>query len=351
MRVLLACVYGTSGIDTYTQLLAKCLAREGHDVLVIDRSRQGAGVAAPGVEVARLPPQRGRVRRIVGSLEAIPHQRRVRRIALDWGAEVVHATHSTMAPARWPALIVNAWDPEPGALARMRLARQRGLRPWPEGIFAISDAIALRRASALVAVTRTVRDSLGGKYGRVVWLPPFVSDEEIVPARRERPPTCVMVANYFDDPRKNVDLAIEAVGRVRAGAPDLRLILVGGWLSAERRAALPDFCETTGRLRPPEVARVLQGAGCCLLPSVWEEFGYAGLEALANGAPLVCGPLPAFADLSSGVFVSKSLEPHDFAEAIDRARSSAGFEFPPECRASSVLPALVGLYETVSAGS
>jgi glycosyltransferase involved in cell wall biosynthesis len=182
-------------------------------------------------------------------------------------------------------------------------------------------------------------------------LPPFVLDEEVTPARRERSATCVMVANYFDDPRKNLDLAIEAVGRVRAAAPDLRLILVGGWLSAERRAALPDFCETTGRLRPPEVARVLQGAGCCLLPSVWEEFGYAGLEALANGAPLVCGPLPAFADLSSGVFVSKSLEPHDFAEAIDRARSSAGFEFPPECRASSVLPALVGLYETVSAGS
>jgi len=349
--VLLACVYGSSGIDTYTRLLATCLARDGHDVLVIDRSREGLGDAMPGVEVARLPPQRGRVRRIVGSLEAVPYQRRVRRIALDWGAEVVHATSSTMAPARWPALIVNAWDPELGALARMRLARERSLRPWPEGIFAVTDAIALRRAAALVAVTETVRGSLAGRYSRVVWLPPFVPDEEIAPARRERPATCLMVANHFDDPRKNLDLAIEAVGRVRAGAPDLRLILVGGWLSAERRAALPDFCEATGRLDPREVARVLQSAGCCVLPSVWEEFGYAGLEALANGAPLVCGPMPAFADLSSGVFVSESLEPQDFAEAIGRALSSTGFEFPRECRASSVLPALVALYETVSAGS
>jgi len=96
---------------------------------------------------------------------------------------------------------------------------------------------------------------------------------------------------------------------------------------------------------------VLQGAGCCCLPSVWEEFGYAGLEALANGAPLVCGPLPAFADLSSGVFVSESLEPHELRGGHRPRSVIHRLRVPPECRASSVLPALVGLYETVSAGS
>jgi len=160
------------------------------------------------------------VRRIVGSLEAIPHQRRVRRIALDWGADVVHATHSTMAPARWRALIVNAWDPEPGAVARMRLARERGLRPWPEGIFAVNDAIAQRRAAG---PRRRDRDR------------PRLAREEIRPGRlvaavrlrrgdhagsAERPATCVMVANYFDGPRKNVDLAI---GRSAAFAPVTRM--------------------------------------------------------------------------------------------------------------------------------
>src|SRR5436309_14640216 len=166
MRVLLAGVHGSSGIDTYTRLLATGLARAGHRVLVIDRSSDGFESGGPGVEVARLRAPRNRVRRVVGSLEALPFQRRVRRLALDWGADVVHATHTSIAPPRWPSLVVNVWDPEPSAVARARLARERGLRPWPEAIFAISDALAERRAAALVAVTKTVGEASARRHRR-----------------------------------------------------------------------------------------------------------------------------------------------------------------------------------------
>lgn len=347
VRVVLACVSGSSGIDTYTRLLASALVGAGHDVLLLDRSHEPGRDVPGSVEIVALPPLRHRVRRLAGSFEALPLQRTVRRAAHGWNADVIHATTLSVAPSRWPSLVVNAWDPEPAVRERLRLARARGQRPWQEMLYAVSDARGCRRAAVVVATTRAVADSLASRHPHVVWLPAFVPDGEIVEPRRNGSATCVMVANYLDHPRKNLELAVAAVGVARARNPVIRLVLAGGWLSDERRSRLPAYCEPAGRLSRAEVARLLAEAGCCLLPSTWEEFGYAGLEALAAGTPLVCGPLPALAGLSGGVVVAKPLEPVPFAHAIERALQLGPFNFPAELRESAVVPALIDLYRNI----
>jgi glycosyltransferase involved in cell wall biosynthesis len=126
---------------------------------------------------------------------------------------------------------------------------------------------------------------------------------------------------------------------------------VGGWSGRIRTDALPSFCETTGRLSREEVSAALGRARCCILPSRWEEFGFVGLEALAVGTPLVCGPLPAFDEMSGGgVCRASVLSAAALGEQIQRALAIESFDYPSECRASTAMPRTIDVYERASYG-
>jgi glycosyltransferase involved in cell wall biosynthesis len=353
MKVVIAGLYsGPSGIQAYTSELAEALSKAGHGVVVIDRSGRGPAPvpdrdrASP--VVASLPPPRWRVRRALGALEGMRAHRSVRRVARDVDADVLHATHLDLAPRGGPPLVVNAYDPETRILRRALLARGRGQKPWPELLFAVSDRRACRRAAAVVPVSEDVRRALEAHHGRVEWIPPFLADERVHGSASPRSNDCVMVASTLDDRGKGLELAIEAVSWARSSVPDMRLVLVGGWADHARVSTLPAFCEVSGLVPRERVAERLRGAGCCLMPSRWEEFGYAGLEALAAGTPLVCGQLPGFANLrTEGVVIARKRSPEAFGGAICKALELQAFAFPDQFRASSAAARLVRLYETV----
>jgi hypothetical protein len=156
-----------------------------------------------------------------------------------------------------------------------------------------------------------------------------------------------MVAGALDLERKGLDLALHAVSLARDTVPDASLILVGDWIDAGRRNSLPDFCEARGRLDPGEVQAAFAVAGCCLIPSLWEEFGYSGIEALATGIPVACTPLPGYEGLSGGgVFRAMTREPAHLAKEMVSALDASSFEFPAECRASVAVPRILNLYES-----
>ena len=207
------------------------------------------------------------------------------------------------------------------------------------------DRAACRRADAVIAVTREVERSLAGRASHVVVIPPFLPDERVEAPLHSRSLDCVMVANGIDSPRKGVDLAVAAVRRARERLRGMRLVLVGSWHDARRVEALPDFCDARGRLPPHEVRTLLRGAGCCIVPSRWEEFGYAGLEALAAGTPVVCGSPSALAGLgTSGVLVARAREAAAFAERLLAAVALDGFDYPTEARASLAVPRILEVY-------
>ena len=74
-----------------------------------------------------------------------------------------------------------------------------------------------------------------------------------------------------------------------------------------------------------------------------------GLEALASGTPLVCPPLPAFADHgpSHGVFIAERTA-RSLADAVVEAASTSTIIFPDSFRASTAIPRLLELYASIA---
>ncbi len=354
MRVLIAGTYGSrSGIETYTRTLAQALGANGIETIMVDRSpgaKNGTDLQTAALHVAVPPPHR-RTRSLLGSLEALRSQSHVRLIAQRADADLIHASFPELAPDSSVPLVVTAWDPLLGLIERGAAAARRGEALRKELAFAFTDRLALRRATGIVAVNMPTARVLADLQKPIQYVPGFVDDSTIRQAAKERRARCVMIAGRLDEPRKALPLAIEAVARARRSIPGLRLVLVGGWRDPALAGALPSFCDVRGLVSREEIVQELAGAACCLLTSIWEEFGYVGVEALAVGTPLVCGNLPAYIDLSpeAGVLIAPGRDADSFARAIFAAWRLGGFEFPSDFRASTALRRLRALYGDVLA--
>ncbi len=162
------------------------------------------------------------------------------------------------------------------------------------------------RANRIIVPSRVVAEELAA------WLPGEADRIRVVPwavrrvfrepggglvaPRREalgiRDPYALFVGNL--EVRKNVDLLLQAFGRVRAIHPEAQLVLVGspgfGWdgIRARHEAALSgDGVRVVGYLPDPEVAALVRGARVFVYPSRYEGFGIPPLEAMAAGTPVV----------------------------------------------------------------
>jgi glycosyltransferase involved in cell wall biosynthesis len=86
------------------------------------------------------------------------------------------------------------------------------------------------------------------------------------------------------DPRKNVDLLLDAFARLRSRIPNARLALVGSPPSRQ----VPNGVAVLGEV--PSVAEPLRHASLFVLPSLQEGFGLVAAEALAAGVPVLATP-------------------------------------------------------------
>ena len=98
---------------------------------------------------------------------------------------------------------------------------------------------------------------------------------------------------------KNVDLAIEALARLRSEYPDLDLTVIGTGPEADalrdlaRARGLQDAVTFTGAMAEhDEVLRRVSRARVLVFPSVREGFGMVALEAMAVGTPVVTSDHP-----------------------------------------------------------
>jgi glycosyltransferase involved in cell wall biosynthesis len=347
MRILIAAhTGGTNGIETYTRHLAHGLQEHGHEVITAYRTPSRP--AAVTTEAVPLGPPDPRLRRLLGALESRTVHRRLRQVARDRDCAVVHATYPEFAYAGQPPVVASAWHPESRWLQRSLTAGTRHERFRPEALHAMADTAAYRRTT-VIALSRAVQRHVARPGRAVEWIPPFLPDRLIRPSNPRRSRSCVFVARWLDLPRKGLGMAIAATGLLAADLPGLRLLLVGGWRDPSRAGGLPAHCEPLGLRDPAELEQLLASAGCCLISSSWEEFGYAGLEALAAGTPLACPPLPGFEGLASdGIVVAPRRDPWSLAAAIRRALEVGSFEFPASCRSSVAIPRIERLYRELA---
>jgi alpha-1,3-rhamnosyl/mannosyltransferase len=94
------------------------------------------------------------------------------------------------------------------------------------------------------------------------------------------------------EPRKNIDLLIEALAAARM---DIPLVLVGwhgwgekAWLEKIHKGSLKNRILFTGHVPDPDLPAMYTGAAALVYPSLYEGFGLPILEAMACGCPVIC---------------------------------------------------------------
>jgi glycosyltransferase involved in cell wall biosynthesis len=222
-----------------------------------------------------------------------------------------------------------------------------------------SDRLGYRRADTIVVNTPTAERGFRERGFDAVCIPPAIQVPEAVPEREPGDALrVVFCAHPLTNPRKGLRELLEALPLVRGGPLELTLVGGGDEAFAEpieraRRAGVRVDCIG---LQPRERYLELLARRTDLLafPSLYEEWGYALLEALSRGVPALAFRVYPFFDVldaDTGILVERA-GPEALAGGLEAALRG---ELPSAERVldstrrrfstGSVVPRLVDAYE------
>ena len=102
-----------------------------------------------------------------------------------------------------------------------------------------------------------------------------------------------MFLGRTDEPRKGLDVLLDALPAIRRAEPDLEVVVAG-----EGHQPLPPGCRRLGRVSEAEKVALLSSADVFVAPQrARESFGIVLVEAMASGVPVVASDLAPFVDL------------------------------------------------------
>jgi glycosyltransferase involved in cell wall biosynthesis len=126
------------------------------------------------------------------------------------------------------------------------------------------------------------------------------------------PPRYILFVSTIE-PRKNLDVLLDAYARLRArGAYDGALVVVGrvGWKAEATRERLrANGVHHLDYLPAGQLAAVYRGAELFVFPSIYEGFGFPLLEAMAYGVPSIAAHSSSLPEI--GGDAALYFEPHD----------------------------------------
>lgn len=148
-------------------------------------------------------------------------------------------------------------------------------------------------------------------------IPMHLSRQRIVP-RSERAPFILAVGTI--EPRKRYDLLLDALGSL-ADAPQLLVVGKPGWSSSDTERRLTNTSGVIWRqdVEDTELRELYRTAFAVVVPSLSEGFGFAALEAMAAGTPVISsnhGALPEVTGLAA--LVPEADDESGWARAIER---------------------------------
>jgi glycosyltransferase involved in cell wall biosynthesis len=188
---------------------------------------------------------------------------------------------------------------------------------WHRSTGRIALRASVRAADAVVAVSAFTRMELvtllGVPADRVRLVPNGV-DPVFTPDGDTAEGAYVLAVGTLE-PRKNLGRTVEAA---RLAGVELRVVGERGWGGVE----VPGW---VGRPGDEELAALIRGARCLLLPSLYEGFGIPVLEAMACGTPVVTSRGGATEEVAGGAAVLVDpLDPASIAAGITEAEKRRG---------------------------
>lgn len=247
--------------------------------------------------------------------------------------DLVHAPTLLFPPPAGRPLVVTIHDAVPWT--HPETLTPRGVR-WHRAMAgraaAVADALVVPSAAtgrALTAFLELRREPVVVPLG--VTPLPVPADAASRRARLGLPAEGYVLALGTLEPRKGLDLLIQAMAR--SSAPDRPLVLVGagGWGAVRpedlaARAGLADGrLRVLGRLHDTDLAAVLGGAAVLAVPSRAEGFGLPVLEGMAAGVPVLTSTDPALREVGGdAALAADPQEPDAFAEALSEICGDAG---------------------------
>jgi len=296
-RIGLVCPYSFAtpgGVQNHVLGLARYLVAAGHRPHILAPGELGpeaavraAGCAFTSAGAAVPVPYNGSIARVnFGPLSAA----RVRRWTRDHAFDLLHI-HEPITPS---VAVLALWAAEVPVVATFHTAtpRSRTMRLAGDALRA-----AIEKIDAGIAVSESARTVVVQHLGRDALVVPngFARDDFGPPEGRGgavRPPRLTFLGRV-DEPRKGLDVLLDALPAIRAQVPGLDVVVAG-----RGSRALPAGCRGLGAVSDGDKAALLAASDLFVAPHrERESFGIVLLEAMASGAAVVATDLPAFRDL------------------------------------------------------
>ncbi|HJQ44759.1 MAG TPA: glycosyltransferase family 4 protein [Amycolatopsis sp.] len=307
------------GLARHVHALARHLARDGHEVVVLCRHVAGTDAqthpttdrVAEGVRIIRVAEDPLHVtfeRDLVAWTLSMGHA--MIRAGLEligtWRPDVVHA-HDWLVTHPAIALADATRTPLVGTIHATEAGRHSGWlsHPLNQQVHSVEWWLA-NRADELITCSHAMRAEVAGLFDVAAddismihngieergWQVP---QDEIAEARRKYAPAGEPLLLYFGrlEWEKGVQDLLAALPDIRRDHPGTRLVVAGRGRHLEelveqsRKLRVRRAVDFAGHLPDRELRAVLAAADSVVLPSRYEPFGIVALEAAAAQAPLV----------------------------------------------------------------
>lgn len=361
MKIGLVCPYAwdvPGGVQFHIRDLAERLIDWGHEVSVLAPVSEEIDLPSWLVPAGRAVPVpfNGSVARVsFGPIAAA----RVRRWLDDGLFDVVHV-HEPPTPS---ISLLTCWLAEGPLVGTFHMAVDRSRAMNAVGPILES---ALEKLSLRIAVSPAARETALAHHGREVVILPNGVDVDFFAQAKARPEwqgKSLAFIGRFEEPRKGLDVLINALPQVKIAHPDFKLFIAGPGEASDVviPEALHEHVHFLGRVSEIQKAQLLSSVSLYVAPNTGgESFGIILAEAMAAGAPVLASDLEAFRDVLHGSGVhfpngdSSALgaaivrlldSPQELASMSERGKHMAS-----QYDWALIADELTKIYETVSVG-
>lgn len=302
LRIGVVCPYGwdtPGGVQIHIKELAQWLLEKGHSVSVLAPVTNEDGNIEPWVVSAGRPisiPYNGAVAKVIFGPIA---SSRVKQWISAGNFDLLHL-HEPAIPS---LSLLAGWAGDGPMVATFHAAANS--QKVANAIGTMLDPL-IERITAKIAVSEIARDTFKDRFEtEAVVIPNGIDTSKfkgVGPRSEWALPNTIGFIGRFDEPRKGLNVLLEAIPKIVNEIPNLRVLVAGPGdasdFSKQVSPQIRDRITYLGRISELEKAQFFKSISLYIAPNTGgESFGIILTEAMAAGSAIVASDLPAFKTL------------------------------------------------------